>query len=218
MDKTTDSHTVEIGGGEPFVHPDIADIITGIRQVGKLAHVATAGTPLPPTILQLDEKIRKGVEMQISLHAANRELYKHITGRDLFDRVLENIPKIAALYKTGITSAIYKDNLSEVKPLINLAYELELPIRINLVMPIGKGKNVTLLTPGEISRVRGEIVTERILKGNMVESPLLHQNTCYALAEAYGIEKTGVCPIDNHSKQYINPQGEKFSCEFWRIK
>ena len=214
IDENPDSEYIEIGGGEPFLDKRLVQLIKEIRKRKKKIHIATNGTRFPDELLNLEDMIRNDVEIQISLHASNQELYKRITKKNLFDRVIDNIKKIKPMYSTLISSAIYQVNYHDIPNLINLASELELPIRINLVFPVGNGRNVELLTPKQINQLTSYLLLERIKKGNMVESPLMHTNNCTALQNVYGIEKKGLCPVDCGVKGYISPKGKSYNCEF----
>lgn len=245
VDANPNSSIIEIGGGEPFLHSEILDIITGLREKGKKVHISTNATEIPKDFLDLDERIRHETEVQISLHASNPQLYGKITGRNLFDKVIKNIGIIKPKYKALITSAIYNENFNDVPDIVNLVNELDLPIRINLVFPIGKGKNVELIGPRKIDQLRNYLLGQKLQKGNLIDSsllccvekvpktgaywsinpsrlstvpPLLHINNCAALESYYGIEKKVSCPVDCGTKKYISSRGEIYSCEFVKSK
>ena len=206
--------TVEIGGGEPLIDKRIIPIIKGIREKGKSVHISTNATFIPEGVLDLEDKIRKGTTVQVSLHASNPKLYEEITGRNLFNNVIKNIGRIKPKYDTVMSSVVYQRNLDDVQNLVGLAEELELPLRINLVFPIGNGKNVKLLTQKQIDQLRGYLLVERIKRGSMIDSPLIHESNCTALEKGYGIEKKGLCPVDCDMKRYVSPRGEVYDCEF----
>lgn len=207
---------VQIGGGEPFIDDRIIDIIRFTRSKGRNMHISTNATIIPKGLLGLDEETRAGVQVQASVHASNRNLYERITGRDLFERVVENIETIKEFYSTLISSAIYKENLHDVANLVSLAERLGVPIRITPVFPEGSGRNVKLMNDNEIDQLRGYLLVQRIMKGRMIDSPLIHVNNCGALEAAYGIEKKAICPVDCASKLYVSPRGEEYRCEFLR--
>src|SRR3989344_1534958 len=212
--KTSKFDVVEIGGGEPFMYKSLLKLLTSLTDLGKRSHVSTNATFIPRGLLELEDRVRENTIIQVSLHASNPELYREVTKRNLFNNVISNIRKIKEKYETLISSAIYSKNFDDVSNILKLAYELDLPIRINLVIPEGKGKDVKLLVKEQIAKLRNTLLLEKIKHPGKVDSPLLHENTCYALRDAYGIEKQGLCPIDIASKLYIDPRGKKFACEF----
>ncbi len=210
----SDADVIEIGGGEPFLDKRIVGIIKEVRDRGKRVHVSTNATLIPEGLLGLEQRAKEGIQLQASIHASNPTLYEQITGRNLFDNVIRNVGVLRPHFSMLMTSAIYQDNLNDVPNLVDLAKELELPLRVNLVFPTGNGRNVNLLTPQQVNQLRGYLLQQRVIEGDKVDSPLIHTNNCYALEEAYGVEREGVCPFDC-GKVYVSPRGEKSGCEFY---
>jgi len=209
------SDVVEIGGGEPFLHKDLLEIIAQIVDGGKRVHISTNATFIPKGLLDLREEVRNSTTIQVSLFGGTREVYQKVTKKDFFDRVVKNASRLKKRYKTVISSPIYQENFDTVPKILGIAYGLGIPIRINLTFPEGKGKDVELLKNEQINRLRSYLLIEKIKHGGMVDSPLLHENNCTALERAYGIEKKGVCPADC-GKSYITPRREAYACEFLR--
>jgi len=209
---------IGISGGEPLLHPDFLTILRETRKRNRKVIVATNLTEVPEGLLDLEEEIRKDTVIQVSLHASNPELYRQITGRDLYWKVMSNLDRISTRFRTSISCAVYQDNYEDVENLVNLAYEIGLPIRVNLVMPIGNGRKVALLNERQIDQLRGYLLVEKLRKGSLVDSPLVHRNNCHALSNYYGLEKFGDCPVDAGSKVYFDVHGNKHCCEFLEIQ
>ncbi len=205
--------TVEIGGGEPLMHKGLLEILQKIATSGRTSHVSTNATFIPKGMLGLEQSVRGLTTIQVSLHAGNAELYREITGRDMFDRVLRNTERFRERYQTLISTVVYQKNFDNIPRIVELADNLQVPLRVNLVMPVGKGKNVALLDHGQIQQLRTYLFSEK-LNGKNVASPLLKPNNCTALENAYGFPKQGGCPLDCGIKQYITPRGETRGCEF----
>src|SRR3989338_443295 len=215
VDESKYSETVNIGGGEPFLHSGILDIINGIRERDRKVHIATDAAIIPKGLLELEDRVREGATMQVSLHASNPELFKRITNRNLFDAVIRNTRRLTERYQTLISTAVYQVNYDDVPNIVDLVVkELEIPIRVNLVFPEGKGKDVELLRQDQIDRLIGYLLLQRIKTNGLVDSPLVHENNCTALESAYGIEKKGLCPVDCGIKIYVSPRGTTHNCEF----
>ena len=210
----SDADVIEIGGGEPFLDKRIVSIIANIRNKGKRVHVSTNATLIPKGLLDLEARAKEGTQLQASIHGSNPALYERITGKNLLDRAVKNIGTLKPHFSMLMTSAIYQDNFNDVPNLVNLAEQLQLPLRVNLVFPVGNGRNVNLLTPKQVNQLRGYLLQQRVIKGDKIDSPLIHTNNCYALGDAYGVEKEGVCPFDC-GKVYVSPRGEKSGCEFY---
>ncbi len=215
IDENPDAKTIGIGGGEPFLDKRIIEFIRHIHDRERNVHISTNATIIPENLLALEEKARKRTQIQVSLHASNPALYEQITGRSLFDRVIGNIKTLKDYFPTLITSAIYEDNFNDVQNIVNLAERLDLPLRINLVFPEGKGKYVGRLNQKQIDQLRGYLLGQRVLKGNKIESSLIHKNNCIAIGKSYGIKKESKCPLD-YGKTYVSPNGSVSGCEFYR--
>ncbi len=206
---------VEIGGGEPLLHKDLAGIIRNIVSDGKKVHVSTNATFIPQSLIDLEKSVRNNVTMQVSLHACNRERYKVVTGKDFFDAVINNARTLKNYYNTVLNAVIYQKNLDQVKGILKIGYDLGIPTRISLVFPVGRGKSVERLTREQVDRLRGVLLVEKIMHPGMVDSPLLHEINCPALSEAYGLERKGLCPLQVGQKDYVDPRGKRLGCEFY---
>ncbi len=212
---SSDSDVVEIGGGEPFLDKRIVRIIREIRAKDKGVHVSTNATVIPKELLDLEQMAKEGTQIQASLHASNPALYEHITGKNLFDEAVRNIRNLKPHFPMLMTSAVYQDNVNDVPRLLDLAEELGLPLRVNLVFPVGNGRNVNRLNSQQVNQLRGYLLQQRVIKGDKIDSPLIHSNNCYALSDGYGLDKEGICPFDC-GKVYVSPNGKKSGCEFYK--
>ena len=75
VEQHPDAPSVEIGGGEPLMHREIIPLMKDISARGKRIHIATNATYLPQGMLTLEDEVREMTTMQVSLHAANPELF-----------------------------------------------------------------------------------------------------------------------------------------------
>ncbi|MFH1637724.1 MAG: radical SAM protein [Candidatus Woesearchaeota archaeon] len=206
--------TVEIGGGEPFMHRQILDVLLQIAGNGRDVNVSTNAVFIPEGLLGLESRVKDKITLQVSLPAASSELYEHITKRPFFTKVVKNIERMKKEYNVILTSSIYGDNFDNVPEILGLSYSLSLPVRVNLVFPVGCGKDVELLSEGKVDNLRGLLLAESLQHKGMIQSPLIRPNNCYALEQAYGIRKAKKCLADFGLKKYINPKGEASKCEF----
>lgn len=208
VDEHSELNYVEIGGGEPFLDKRLINIITELDSRGKHIHVSTNATVVPANLLNLEKLVREKTLVQVSLHASNPKLYKFITGRNFFEKVVKNIKTIKEHFPTVVSSTIYQDNFEDVENIIELISRIGLPLRINLAF----GNKVNKLNSWKVDQLRGYLLKQRVL-GREVDSPLIHKNNCYALSEFYGIRKKGDCPADL-GKIYVAPNGKMSKCEF----
>lgn len=212
------SGVVNLGGGEPFMHKDIINIIHGIAADGKKVHVSTNGTNIPAEVLGLEDAIRQNVRMQVSINASTSKTYTEVTGNDLFEKVLANVDLLKGHYSTALSAVIYRKNFDEVPGIVKLGEDLRLPVRIGLVLPVGKGKNVDLITKEEANWLRGYLLVKEIEKPGLIYGPLIHSISCPLLG-VYGFdnakakhEEADDCCVSG--RNYYNPRGEKKFCEF----
>ena len=205
---------IELGGGEPLLHPEIGDIISYLTmELRKNVHVATNGTLIPPSLSSLSEQVRNKTHLQVSLHASNEQLYGEITGKaHLFPRVVANIPLFKDSFQTSVNTVAYQKNFDDIPNIVDLVKQYQVPHRINLALPIGRGESVALLSQGQIADLNSYLLAEK-MNGTLIDSPLLHANNCPVLENTYGILKRGVCPAEAGQKLYITPQGIS-GCEF----
>src|SRR3989338_2466197 len=61
----SDADVVEIGGGEPFLDKRIVRIIREIRE-RKRVHISTNATLIPAGLLDLEQKVKEGTQIQTS--------------------------------------------------------------------------------------------------------------------------------------------------------
>lgn len=213
----------EIGGGEPLLHKELTPIIEYLVKKEKIVNIVTNGTVLNEKFLKLAKKYPSQIEIEVSLHASNPELFKEITGKDMFDKVIGHINEYKKNFTTIITTAVYEKNFDDVQNILLLRRELGVPIRVSLIFPSGKGENVKLLSKDKIKKLTDTLMTERLFSGNYVLPTLMYadsscssfKNTnCEALKRYYGFEKEGKCPAETGEKIYIDSAKRCKTCEF----
>lgn len=203
---------VELGGGEPFLHPEISDIILYLTEKANV-HIATNATHVPEQVYKLPPQTRDRMHIQVSLHASNSKRYGEITGRPhLFDRVITAIPKLGKHFPTSVNTVAYQQNVDDIPDIVGLIKRYALPHRINLALPIGRGRDVDLLSAEHIAELTAYLLAER-MNNTLLDSPLLHANNCPALESAYGVPKQGACPAESGQKTYFSPHAVS-RCEF----
>lgn len=79
-----------IGRGEPLVHPSLEEIVRFATDKGFCCYIITNGTLL--TAERARRLINVGLNrIQFSLHATTAQTYERMTGKPLFEKVIENI-------------------------------------------------------------------------------------------------------------------------------
>jgi len=199
---------INIGGGEPFQHPELEEIIRNVLGHGNKIQIATNATDVPDWFYLLPEKDK--VVVQASLLAATREKYVEICGKDCFEDAISNIKKISESYSVFINTPLYKGNIEEVQGLIRLSQSLDIPIHFSLVIPKGRAKNVQLLDRDDIERLRS-FLYPYIAVFDISANFMTEVTHCPILALHYPLIYSGNC---NHNSLYIGPNNEVRKCVF----
>jgi len=141
-------HDLILSGGEPFMRPDILDILRHMAKFGIASRIASNGTLLVPEILErlCGETLTKS--FQISLDTVESEFYTqfHNSPSGIFNTVLENLRNIQKYgFHTTVSVRVTPHTLPGIPQLIDLAFQegwstvtLHLPVhtrRINNAFP-----------------------------------------------------------------------------------
>ncbi len=79
-----------VGGAEPLVHPQIAELMRLIRSKGLTGHLVSNGISLTEELARSMIDL-KWNQIRISINAGDRQSYKSICGVDRFDTVRKNL-------------------------------------------------------------------------------------------------------------------------------
>ena len=118
------------GIGEPFLHPDIFDIVGYAKSKGSIINCATNFTRIDHRYREI---IDSGIsQLKVSIDSTNRETFKAIRGEDYFDEILDNVKNIINLRDElkrdtpGIrfNFAVQALNYKQAPALIDLAAEV----------------------------------------------------------------------------------------------
>ena len=134
---------VTLSGGEPFMHPNIFEIITFANQIGMWVNITTNGLLI--TQETLDKLKNLSVNLRISLHSLNEEKYNEIVRVNAFHRVMETINLLKEnnfYYSIGTT--IFSDNMDEISDIIAFAFQNHAQyVRFSPVVGIMDGESYT---------------------------------------------------------------------------
>lgn len=125
---------ITLTGGEPFLYPEIYNVIEMLSEHEIAVTINTNCTILDE---KLSEKLVSLHELHLkcSIDAVTRRTYHKIRGTDMFEQVKTNIERFAALvkYKQHIKQilvyVVMRENMGEVLPFIDYAKMLS-PTRI----------------------------------------------------------------------------------------
>lgn len=131
IDGFADAGTAGIGitGGEPFLLPELPDLVRAIRRRRMVAHVNTNGHFLDDA--RIAAILEAGPDsINVSLDAADPAVHDRLRGRvGSHGRILEGVARLLAARKDGrprvaITSVFHEDNLSGAEALADLCTDI----------------------------------------------------------------------------------------------
>lgn len=206
-----------LSGGEPFLHPDIVDIVQYAVSNGLKVDIYSSGIvgesgnehPIGKDILYKCKKIGLN-RIMFNLQAAQSEIYDAIMQTENnFEKVIESIKRTQ---ECGIQTEIHfvpmKQNFNEIDSVIELAKKLEVcQVSFLKLVPHGRAsvfKDKIMLNDEELKYVQEKLYT---IKSNgasiRIGLPLSQpeeDNSCHAVKE----------------KLYIKFDGSVFGCEAFK--
>ena len=156
--KSSSFFRVDITGGEPFINPEIMNILRYSVEQGYLVNIFTNGTLITKEIAEklAEFNIQK---LYISLDSSSPEKHNAIRGNN--SSFQKTIDAIKAVRKVGIpviiNATIFENDLCELRSLIDLSKSLRVSLRVCPVLNIGNGKNVKRVT--DDASIRALIMT-----------------------------------------------------------
>jgi MoaA/NifB/PqqE/SkfB family radical SAM enzyme len=203
---------VWISGGEPGLHPDFNQILEAAMNHSKQVSISTNGSFLYDELMQVKEPERGKILLQVSLPVIDQAKYKEITGSNVsIDEVVKNINEYKKRFVTGINIPVYDNNYPFLKETVAFARKLELPVRISLAIPIGRGKGISILNGKQMKELRHYVLEQRVYDK---EIHFNMNNNCPLLEEHYGLKREGSCPGEANEKINIAPDKSVSYCEY----
>jgi sulfatase maturation enzyme AslB (radical SAM superfamily) len=111
------------GGGEPTQNKEFETLFEYLSEYGVRSQIYSSGVILSKNLLGAIKK--KQATVMISLDAGSKEMFHKIKGRDVFERVVQNVKEYAKAdgYGAILKMIIRDDNKHEVKLFVELADE-----------------------------------------------------------------------------------------------
>jgi cyclic pyranopterin phosphate synthase len=143
---------VRLTGGEPLVRKNIEKLIADIRDIPQIEDIAitTNGTLLAGRTAYLKECGLTAVN--ISLDSLEPDVFKHITGADMLDKVLTSIDEVLENGMKCKLNCVPCAELNEnsLIDMASIARDRNVDVRYIELMPIGCGKDFTGIGSDEI--------------------------------------------------------------------
>ncbi|MGE5341237.1 MAG: radical SAM/SPASM domain-containing protein [Candidatus Omnitrophota bacterium] len=131
-------------GGEPFLHPDILNIIDVAHDLGFMINILTNGLLINERLIaDLRGKFR--LRVRVSLDGATRDVHEYFRGNDTFDRTLSAIQlMVQNRIPVGTGFTVYEENLEEIEKVVRLCIDHGCAyVRFSPVVRIQKGKQAS---------------------------------------------------------------------------
>lgn len=203
-----------ISGGEPMLRQDLKIIVDSSLERGvERVRIVTNGTSLDNDIMRLDSEKRGSVSFFISLHASSREKYIEVCGQDHFDNVLNNIQRVKSLFDTIVGFSVYSGNFECLDGMIALAKKHDFRLMVNPVFPIGRGRDVSLITQEQMKELKRKVFVYRACAGIQVDSTFTNPaySSCMMMARHYNKAPSARCC---EGKVYVSVSGRVRDCEY----
>lgn len=130
---------LELSGGEPFLRPDLAELIARVDAAGLLFSFNTNGTALHQGGLDALARSRGLLQVAVSLDSLRPDRYALLRGRDLLPSALAGIERLRAAglgVPLKINVAVSRHNHDEVPALLEFAEARRLFLS---VFPVNQG-------------------------------------------------------------------------------
>lgn len=218
---------ISLAGGEPFVHPQILNILLLCEQYDFATIITTNATLLTESLIKKLTKF-KNLAFVVSLEGIGR-INDVIRGRGVFEKVDQAIKNLQKnnLY-VEISSTITKKNIKHYKELLEYVKSLDIFCNFNLFKPFKKNHKPYTLEPNEYFKFTEDLFKARHFSGAKVGLPnagaifgyLEGQkkcNECYAIMCAFTIDVEGnmiPCPALQTAGYYDNVTLPKFDENF----
>ena len=143
---------VKLTGGEPLLHPSLCSLVRQIKAIPTIQMVTltTNGVLLKQQAKQLKEA---GIDsINISLDVLNRNRFKQLTRRDVYQDVLDGVHQcLQENISIKLNVVLARElNQTDTLALAELAHHHEIPVRFIELLPIGCAKHLTPLPPDEL--------------------------------------------------------------------
>lgn len=120
--RTRGNWYLEITGGEPFLHPQIMDIISYAEKSGYWTYILTNGLLLNEDIIESISSLR--VMLRISIYSANKDTHEYLCQDDTFDHLVDVIRMLRRRgISFGLCMPVFRANVNEIQDTIKFAFE-----------------------------------------------------------------------------------------------
>lgn len=203
---------VKIGGGDPFLHPNFASVISLLRSAGCFITISTNSATLTPAIVAVLSEAKACTSVSIEgMEATNDRL----RGAGHFRQALT---ALVTLKRAGVNvllrTTLLRENLGDVPGLVSLAKDHGVKIKFSYCRPAGRAvRNRTVLGPGDAPsymKVVEHLNSPEVLPYVLMDEGMMLRQPVEAARKLF---RGRMCGAANRS-MHINANGTVSPCIF----
>lgn len=204
-------YRITLTGGEPFMRPDVLEIIRAYKQYGFDIGMSTNALLIGKSTAA--ELSRMKVTLSVSLDGASKRCHEMIRGSGTFDTTAAQIQMLVdSGIRVGVNTLIHDANFDEFEDIVRMAYDFGCSgfNPINLVQ-LGRACNSTL---SRVSETELFTRTANLLIGQPELLPLFERTSMFsslgaALLSGVSCES---CGVGNRPCIYADSNGDIYPC------
>lgn len=203
-----DVFQVNIGGGEPFIRPDMLELLEELTDRDISTCVSTNGT-------QLDEETLDRIEamdplfLQVSMDGL-REANDAIRGEGVYDQIVETLERFESRdIGTTVNTVVTRQNVYDLPDVYDLAEDHGAGLRLNRFRPSGRGEDTW-------DRFRLEQEQIEYLHGWLEERPDVRTGDSFFYLNALGEVRNNTLKECGAGSMtcLVDPVGDVYPCAF----
>jgi len=193
--------TVKLTGGEPFLHPDIREILSLISNYGFKINIETNGTKIDPGMARYLRETEKFFFISVSLdglEAKSHDWFRGVNGS--FNKAVDGIKNLVDQnIHPQLICTLHRKNEAQIDQMIDKAASLGCSsIKFNHIQPMGRGRtdpDGIRLAPDRILELYKKI-DQRIRRENCIR---VYLDVPYAFKSMRNLvnDRLGRCHVKN---------------------
>ena len=199
--------SLSMSGGEPFMHPQICELILNAINKNILVSIVTNGTIYKKNLYELICKY--SIPLQITLDGADTTTHDYTRGENTFLKIMENI---STLHKMGydgplsIRMNLHKKNYFYIKEVVRLSEQLEATnVSLSLINTVGGGKNFDYIITDKDFEILSAIERQTNELKNEFKINIIFEGTATSIGCPYYGRDNILCGLRISSDGYVYP-------------
>lgn len=216
---------IVLTGGEPFLHPEIDEIIYQVKSDNAFLRICTNGTLLSAKInIDFLEAMDENDIIQISFDAADKETYAKMRGSDNFEKVLTNIRSIKKRYpyiNIELHCVPTQYNITQLTSIYRLANQLGVSyFSVSPLAPLGNASELNEIPTIDLMQAHCNLLEQAANFSTAYIGRPYELEALYgmiAFNNVFNAEKSYSCAAGFESI-YVDHYGNIYPCVYMQIK